>query len=364
MSNAVKMDRRHFLRTAAMTVGATGLGVVTSADAQSGKATAAAQLATEGQMPSLRGVTEWLNSKPLAAGELRGKVVLINFWTYSCINWRRQLPYVRAWAEKYGSQGLVVIGVHSPEFAFEKNVGNVRWAAKEMRVPYPVAIDNDFAIWRAFKNQYWPALYFTDARGRIRHHQFGEGEYERSEAVIQQLLVDAGIGVNPGLVSVVGDGAEAPADWNELKSQENYVGYERTDGFASRGGPIPDQRRPYTIPAALKLNQWALAGDWTIEKQRIVLNKANGRIAYRFHARDLHLVMGPSAPGTSVRFRVLIDGEVPGTAHGIDVDDQGNGRVMESRMYQLIRQQKLIVDRQFDIEFIDPRVEAFSFTFG
>jgi hypothetical protein len=291
--------------------------------------------------------------------------VLINFWTYSCINWRRQLPYVRAWAEKYGDQGLVVIGIHSPEFAFEKNVGNVRWAAKEMRVDYPVAMDNNFAIWRAFNNQFWPALYFVDARGRIRHHQFGEGEYERSEVVIQHLLVDAGIGgVNHGIVSVVADGAEAPADWNELKSPENYVGYERTEGFASRGGAIPDQRRPYAMPATLKLNQWALAGDWTIEKQGIVMNKANGRIAYRFHARDLHLVMGPSAPGTSVRFRVLIDGNVPGTAHGSDVDDQGSGRVTESRMYQLIRQPKPIVDRQFEIEFIDSGVEAFSFTFG
>jgi thiol-disulfide isomerase/thioredoxin len=364
ISDAVDNDRRRFLRTAAMTVGATGLGVVTSGHAQTKKTTAAAQLSTEGQVPSLRGVTEWLNSKPLTTGDLRGKVVLINFWTYSCINWRRQLPYVRAWAEKYSAQGLVVIGVHSPEFAFEKNVGNVRWAAKDMRVSYPVAIDNDFAIWRAFKNQYWPALYFVDARGGIRHHQFGEGEYERSEAVIQQLLVDAGIGVNPGLVSVLGDGAEAPADWSELKSAENYVGYERTEGFASRGGSMPDQHRTYVVPATLKLNQWALAGEWTIEKQRIVLNKPNGRIAYRFHARDLHLVMGPSAAGTPVRFRVLIDGEAAVTARGGDVDDRGAGRVVEPRMYQLIRQQKPIVDRQFEIEFIDSGVEAFSFTFG
>jgi thiol-disulfide isomerase/thioredoxin len=366
MSNAINIERRQFLRAAALTVaGATGLGVVTSLYGQSGKAPAESRLPTQGQMPSLGGVTEWLNTKPLAAGDLRGKVVLINFWTYSCINWRRQLPYVRAWAERYGSQGLLVIGVHSPEFAFEKNVGNVRWAAKEMRVDYPVAIDSNFATWRAFKNQYWPALYFVDARGRIRHHQFGEGEYDKSEVVIQRLLADVGTGGGKqGPVSVVGDGAEAPADWNELKSPENYVGYERTEGFASRGGPIPDQRRPYTIPAALKLNQWALAGDWTIEKRRIVLNRASGRIAYRFHARDLHLVMGPSSPGTSVRFRMLIDGDVPGTAHGIDVDDQGNGRVTESRMYQLIRQPKPILDRRFDIEFIDSGVEAFSFTFG
>jgi len=255
--------------------------------------------------------------------------------------------------------------VHSPEFAFEKNVANVRWATKEMRVDYPVVMDNELAIWRAFKNQYWPALYFVDARGRIRHHQFGEGEYQQSELVIQQLLVDAGMGGdNQGVVSVVGDGAEAPADWNELKSPENYVGYERTEGFASRGGLASDQGRTYVLPATLKLNQWALAGDWTVERQRIVLKKANGRIAYRFHARDLHLVMGASAPGTSARFRVFIDGNMPDTAHGIDVDDQGGGRVSESRMYQLIRQPKPIVDRQFEIEFIDSGVEAFSFTFG
>ena len=365
MSNAENIDRRHFLRTAAMTVGATGFGTITSAYAQNRNTKAAAQLPAEGQMPSFGRATEWLNSKPLTPGDLRGKIVLINFWTYSCINWRRQLPYVRAWAEKYGDQGLFVIGVHSPEFSFEKNVANVRWATKEMRVDYPVVMDNELAIWRAFKNQYWPALYFVDARGRIRHHQFGEGEYQQSELVIQQLLVDAGIGGdNQGMVSLVGDGAEAPADWNELKSPENYVGYERTEGFASRGGLTPDQGRTYVLPATLKLNQWALAGDWTVERQRIVLKKASGRIAYRFHARDLHLVMGPLAPGTSARFRVLIDGNAPGTAHGIDVDDQGGGRVSESRMYQLIRQPKPIVDRQFEIEFIDSGVEAFSFTFG
>ena len=327
MSNAENIDRRHFLRTAAITVGATGFGTITSAYAQNRNTKAAAQLPAEGQMPSFGRATEWLNSKPLTPGDLRGKIVLINFWTYSCINWRRQLPYVRAWAEKYGDQGLFVIGVHSPEFAFEKNVANVRWATKEMRVDYPVVMDNELAIWRAFKNQYWPALYFVDARGRIRHHQFGEGEYQQSELVIQQLLVDAGIGGdNQGMVSLVGDGAEAPADWNELKSPENYVGYERTEGFASRGGLTPDQGRTYVLPATLKLNQWALAGDWTVERQRIVLKKASGRIAYRFHARDLHLVMGPSAPGTSARFRVFIDGNVPGTAHGIDVDDQGGGK--------------------------------------
>jgi len=365
VSGAINIDRRRFFCTAAMIVGATRLGMITSAYGQTGKPRAPAQLPTEGQMPSFGRVTEWLNSKPLTTADLRGKVVLTSFWTYSCINWRRQLPYVRAWAEKYSDEGLVVIGVHSPEFAFEKNVANVRWAAKEMRVDYPVVMDNEFGIWRAFKNQYWPALYFVDARGRIRHHQFGEGEYQQSELVIQQLLVDAGIGdVKQGMVSIIGEGTEAPGDWTELRSPENYVGYERTEGFKSRGGAIPDQRRLYVMPATLNLNQWALTGDWTIEKQRIILNNANGRIAYRFHARDLHLVMGPAAPGTSVRFRVLIDGNVPDAAHGIDVDDQGRGTVSQSRMYQLIRQPKPSVDRQFEIEFIDSGVEAFSFTFG
>jgi len=326
---------------------------------------AAIKLPVEGEFPSLAGATEWLNSPPLSASGLRGKVVLIDVWTYTCINWLRTLPYVRAWAEKYKNQGLVVIGVHSPEFAFEHNVDNVRRQAKDMRVDYPIAIDNDFAIWRAFKNQYWPALYFVDAQGHIRHHQFGEGEYEKSEMVIQQLLAETGIGgIGPELVSVDARGAEAAADWGSLKSPENYVGYERTENFASPGGAVLDKRRVYAAPARLRLNHWALAGDWTVEKQAIVLNKPNGRIAYRFHARDLHLVMGPSARGTSVRFRVLIDGRPPGAAHGIDVDDQGNGTVTEQRLYQLIRQPKPIADRQFEIEFLDSGVEAFAFTFG
>jgi len=316
-------------------------------------------------LPSLGGATEWLNSPPLTAADLRGKVVLIDFWTYSCINWIRSLPYVRAWAEKYKNHGLVVIGVHTPEFAFEKNVDNVRRAAKDMRVDYPIAIDNDYAIWRAFKNEYWPALYFVDAQGRIRHHHFGEGEYERSEMIIQQLLSEAGTArVGHELVSVDARGAEAAADWGSLKSPENYVGYERTENFASPGGAVLDKGRVYAAPAQLKLNDWALSGDWTVEKQAIVLNKVNGRIAYRFHARDLHLVMGPAARGASVRFRVLIDGQAPRADHGIDVDEQGNGTVTEHRLYQLIRQRKPITDRQFEIEFLDSGVEAFAFTFG
>ena len=258
-----------------------------------------------------------------------------------------------------------MIGVHSPEFAFEKNLDNVRRAAKDMRVNYPIAIDSDHAIWRAFKNEYWPALYFVDAQGRIRHHYFGEGDYEQSEKIIQQLLTEAGSGgIGHELVSVDGRGAEAAADWGSLKSPENYLGYERTENFASPGGAVLDKRRVYASPARLRLNQWALSGDWTMEKQATVLNKANGRIAYRFHARDLHLVMGPAARGTSVRFRVLIDGQPPGAAHGIDVDDKGNGTVSEQRLYQLIRQPKPIADRQFEIEFLDSGVEAFAFTFG
>ena len=324
-----------------------------------------AQLPIEGEFPSLGGATGWLNSPPLTAAGLRGKVVLIDVWTYTCINWLRTLPYVRSWAEKYKDQGLVVIGVHSPEFAFEKNVDNVRRAAKEMRVDYPIAIDSDFAIWRALKNEYWPALYIVDAQGRVRHHQFGEGEYDRSERVIQQLLAEAGItSFGRELVSVDARGAEAPADWGNLKSPENYVGYGRTDNFASPGGAVLDKPRVYAAPAQLKLNHWALSGDWTMQKQATMLNKPNGRIAYRFHARDLHLVMGPAARGASVRFRVLIDGQPPGAAHGVDVDDQGNGTATEQRMYQLLRQQKPIADRQFEIEFLDPGVEAFAFTFG
>jgi len=319
----------------------------------------------EGALPSLGGATEWLNSPPLTAAGLRGKVVLIDVWTYSCINWLRSLPYVRAWAEKYTHQGLVVIGVHTPEFAFEKNIENVRRAAKDMQVNYPIAIDNNYAIWRAPKNAYWPALYVVDAQGHMRHHHFGEGAYAQSERIIQQLLAEAGRGsIDHTLVSVDAHGVEAAADWGSVKSPETYVGYERAEHFASPGGAVWDKRRVYAAPARLRLNHWALAGDWTVEKQAAVLHKANGRIAYRFHARDLHLVMGPAARGTSVRFRVRIDGQPPGAAHGIDVDDQGNGTVTEQRLYQLIRQPQPIADRQFEIEFLDAGVEAFAFTFG
>ena len=329
------------------------------------KGAGAVYLPFEGNLPSFDGATTWLNSEPLTAVGLRGKVVLVQFWTYTCINWLRTLPYVRAWAEKYRDQGLVVIGMHSPEFSFEKQLDNVRRAAQQMRLDYPVAIDNDYEVWRAFANHYWPALYFVDAQGRIRHHRFGEGEYEQSEMVIQQLLAEAGIGgIHDELVSVDARGAEAAADWGSLRSPENYLGYERTNNFESPGGVALDKRHVYEAAARLRLNHWALSGDWTVKAQATELNNANGRIAYRFHARDLHLVMGPAAKGASVRFHVVIDGQPPGPAHGVDIDDEGNGTVTEQRMYQLIRQSKPVVDRGFEIEFLDSGVEAFVFTFG
>ena len=315
-------------------------------------------------MPSLASASEWLNSQPLSAAGLRGNVVLISFWTYTCINWLRSLPYVRAWAEKYKHHGLVVIGVHTPEFAFEQNIDNVRRAAKDMRVDYPIAIDSDYAIWRAFDNHYWPALYIADAQGRIRHHHFGEGEYRRSEMIIQQLLVEAGSGTSHDVVSVDARGVEAPADWATLRSPENYTGYGRTENFASPGGVLPDKPGLYNIPTELRLNNWALSGNWTIEQEATRLNTANGRLAYRFHARDLNLVMGPAVPGTSVRFHVQLDGDPPRAAQGSDVDADGDGTVVEQRLYQLIRQQGPVGEHTFQITFLDPDVAAYVFTFG
>jgi thiol-disulfide isomerase/thioredoxin len=327
--------------------------------------TAAAPSPLEGNLAPLGNATEWLNSQPLTGTDLRGKVVLVDFWTYTCINWLRTLPYVRAWAQKYMDDELVVVGVHTPEFPFEHDVENVRRAVRDMQIEYPVAIDNDYAVWRGFDNHYWPALYFVDAQGRTRSSQFGEGEYEQSEATIQQLLREAGAeGLVHDVVSVECRGVEAAADWWSLESPENYVGYERTEMFASPGGAVPDRRAVYAAPARLGLNQWALTGDWTVGRQAVGLDEANGRIACRFHARDLHLVMGPAAGGTSVRSRVLVDGQPPGNAHGVDVDDEGNCTVTEQRLHQLIRQPKPIADRLFEIEFQDPGVEAFAFTFG
>ena len=323
------------------------------------------QLAIESDLPSFAGATGWLNSSPLTGNDLRGKVIVVEFWTYTCINWLRTEPYVRAWAEKYKDKGLVVIGVHTPEFPFEKDVDNIRKAAKDMKIDYPIAIDSDYRVWGAFNNQYWPALYFIDAKGHIRHHQFGEGEYDQSESVIQQLLAEAGnAGIGKDLVAVTGQGPEAAADWDDLRSAENYVGYDRTEGFASPGGSVRDKPGVYSVPPKLNLNRWGLSGEWTIAKNIITLNKANSRISYRFHARDLHLVMGPATRGNSVRFRVLIDGQPPGSAHGTDIDDQGNGTVTDQRLYQLIRQPAPITDRTFEIEFLDSGLEVFVFTFG
>jgi thiol-disulfide isomerase/thioredoxin len=319
------------------------------------------------KLTSLARANEWLNSPPLAPSALRGKVVLVQVWTYTCINWLRTLAYVRAWDEKYRDQGLVVIGVHAPEFSFEKKIDNVRRAAKELKVNYPIAIDNDYAIWRAFRNQYWPALYFVDSQGRVRHHHFGEGAYQQSEMIIRALLAETGGGagaMDREPVAVEPQGIEAAADWSSLRSPENYVGYGRSQSFVSPGGVVRDKPRTYRLPTRLRLNKWALAGDWTLKKEAAVLNAPDGRIAYRFHARDLHLVMGPATPGTSVRIRVLIDGHPPGPAHGIDIDEQGNGTVTEQRLYQLIRQPQPITDRQLEIEFLDPGVEAYAFTFG
>jgi thiol-disulfide isomerase/thioredoxin len=296
---------------------------------------------------------------------LRGKVVLVEFWTYTCINWRRTLPYVRAWADKYKGQGLVVIGVHTPEFGFESNPDNVRHAVKEIGISFPVAVDSNYEIWGAFKNQYWPALYFVDAEGRIRHHHFGEGSYQQSELVIQRLLAEAGhTGLSTELVSVNPTGVEAAGDWATVKSPETYLGYERSESFASTGGAVLDKRHVYEVPANLRLNEWALAGNWIVGMESVVLDAGNGRLAYRFHARDVNLIMSPPADGRSVRFRVLFDGRPPGTAHGFDVDEQGHGTVTEPRMYQLIRQQEPIADREFEIQFLDPGVATFDFTFG
>jgi cytochrome c biogenesis protein CcdA/thiol-disulfide isomerase/thioredoxin len=322
-------------------------------------------LAVEGQLPSLAGAVGWLNSPPLSADALKGKVVLIDFWTYSCINCLRAIPYVKGWAEKYKDQGLVVIGVHAPEFAFEKDADNVRKAVADLKIQYPVAIDGNYAIWRAFDNQYWPAHYFIDAQGRIRHHHFGEGDYEGSEQVIQQLLAEAGrADVSGGHISVNATGAEAAADMTDIGSPETYVGYERAENFASPGGAARDAHRTYATPASLHLNEWGLSGDWTVGAERATLNRAGGHVVYRFHARDLHLVLGPASGGSPVRFRVTIDGAAPGNNHGADVDGNGDGAVTGQRLYQLLRQTGPIDDRTFEVRFLDPGVSVYAFTFG
>ena len=322
-------------------------------------------LPVEGSLPSLSGAVQWLNSPPLTADELKGKVVLVDFWTYSCINCLRSIPYVRAWAEKYKDQGLVVIGVHAPEFAFEKNIYNVNRAVAKLKIDYPVAIDNDYAIWRAFNNEYWPADYFIDANGKIRHHFFGEGDYAESEKVIQQLLAEAGKGNLPaGVVSVSATGAEAAPDEADVQSPETYVGFARSENFASPGGAVGDSPHVYSTGDLKQLNDWGLSGDWTIGGQSATLNKREGAISFRFHARDLHLVLGPSADGKPVRFRVTIDGAAPAESHGADVNAGGEGVVTDHRLYQVVRQSGPVMDRTFTIQFLDPDVQAYAFTFG
>jgi cytochrome c biogenesis protein CcdA/thiol-disulfide isomerase/thioredoxin len=322
-------------------------------------------LPVEGNLPPLDGVVQWLNSPPLDAQALKGKVVLVDFWTYSCINCLRTLPYVKAWAEKYRDQGLVVIGVHAPEFAFERNVANVTKAMKDLGINYPVAIDNDFKVWRAFNNEYWPAHYFADAQGRIRYHHFGEGEYAESERVIQQLLREAGnTKVADGLINASAEGVQLAPDKNEAKSPETYVGYQRMEHFVPDASLVPDKISAYSAPSQLALNDWGLDGQWKVGPERATSGAPTSRIVYRFHARDLHLVLGPGADGQPVRFRVLIDGKPPGDAHGMDVAADGTGNVTEQRLYQLVRQTGGVTDRTFSIEFLDPGVSAYAFTFG
>ena len=325
----------------------------------------AATLPVEGRIPSLAGATGWLNSDPLSPDALRGKVLMFEFWTFTCINWLRTESHVRAWAQKYNDSGLVVVGVHTPEFSFEHDAGNVRRAVAAMRIDYPVALDPDYAVWQAFDNNYWPAMYFVDAEGRIRHHYYGEGEYEMSEMVIQQLLADAGSGgFTDDLVTADGDGIEAQADWRNLETSETYVGYRQAQGYAGTDDIVPDEHFTYTVPMSLELNTWALGGAWTAGAESAALNAAHGRIVFRFHARDLHLVMGSPNQKASVRFRVTIDGEVPGDSHGVDCDADGNGVAAEQRLYQLIRQPGNVMDRTAEITFLDPGVEVFVFTFG
>ena len=329
-------------------------------------APAAGTLKVEGKLPPLDGAVEWLNSSPLTAQQLKGKVVVVDFWTYSCINCLRSLPYTKAWAEKYRDQGLVVIGVHAPEFAFERDIGNVRKATRDLGINFPVAVDNNYAIWRAFGNQYWPAHYFIDAKGQIRHHQFGEGGYARSEQVIQQLLEEAGRKDVTNTVVSADDaqGVQQAGDMSQVASSETYLGYERAENFASPEKQAANLARLYTAPVKPALNQWGLAGSWLSQADQVTLSQGTGSIVYRFHARDLHLVLGPSRDGKPVRFRVTVDGAAPGEDHGSDVAADGTGVINGQRLYQLVRQAGGVGDRTFSIEFLDPGVQAYAFTFG
>ncbi len=308
-------------------------------------------------MPPFAGAAEWLGSEPLGPAELRGHVVLVNFWTLTCINWLRQEPYVRAWSRAYRDDGLVVIGVHTPEFSFEHEIDRVRHAIKEREIDYPVAVDNDYDVWSAFDNHYWPALYFIDAEGIIRDKHFGEGRYEQSEHIIQRLL-----SVERELVSVEGLGVEAAADWNHLQTPETYLGYGRSERFTPADAATFEPRA-YELPERLPVNHWALAGAWTIGRENVVLDQTGGSIAFRFHARDAHLVLSAGAR-EQIPFRVLLDDEAPGRSAGVDVDKDGNGVLRDGRLYQLIRQHDGVSDRTFEITFGEPGAEAYAFTFG
>jgi thiol-disulfide isomerase/thioredoxin len=363
-SNRIKHGRRQFLYLAAGTIAATRVDMRTPAWAQAASMRSRS-LPVEGEIPPLTGATAWINTTPLTPENLRGKVVLVEFWTYTCINWRRSHAYIRAWAQRYNQHGLVVLGVHTPEFPFERDIGNVRRAVQDMKISYPIAVDSDYAIWNGFANSYWPAFYFVDAQGRIRHHQFGERSYEQSEMVIQRLLTEAGsAGVGHRLTLVDSQGFEAAADWADLQSPENYLGYERTNDFSSVGGAVLGESHRYTAPMQLALNQWALSGNWMMKRGFSTPNAAGGRMTTRFHARDLHLVMGSSDPSRPIRFRIAIDDAVPETDHGLDIDTEGWGTVQEPRLYQLVRQKRTITDRTFGIEFSEAGSKAYAFTFG
>jgi cytochrome c biogenesis protein CcdA/thiol-disulfide isomerase/thioredoxin len=323
------------------------------------------QLSNEGSFPGFDGAVKWLNSPPLTRAQLKGKVIVVDFWTYSCINCLRSIPYVEAWSEKYKNDGLVVVGVHTPEFAFEKDPANIAKAVTDLKITYPVAIDSDYAIWKAFNNQYWPAHYFIDAKGEIRYHHFGEGKYDESEEVIQQLLKEKNSSLNAtGFVQVNPSGSEVAPDFGNVASPETYVGYDRAQNYASPEKIRQDKPQPYTAPARLTVNQWGLVGSWNVSGEHAQLATAPGKVIFRFHARDLHFVLGPGKNGQPVRFRIRIDGTPPGEDHGVDTDAKGDGVVKEYRLYQLVRQKGKVEDRTFEIEFLDPGVQAFAFTFG
>jgi hypothetical protein len=323
------------------------------------------ELPVEGHLPGFEGATGWLNSEPLTPEGLRGRIVAVQFLTYTCVNWLRTLPYARAWAAKYAEHGLTLVGVHTPEFGFERNVDNIVTALRDLDVPYPIAIDSDYGVWRAFANHYWPALYVADEQGRIRYHHYGEGEYEMSEMIIQQLLTGAGAsGFDPAFVTVQPRGTEVAANWSELGSPETYLGALQASGYASPDGAYVGKSHAYGPADDLRLNEWAPIGTWTIAQHASVLDEPNGRIAFRFRARDVNLVMGPAKPGSSIPFRVSIDGRSPATDHGTDVDDEGRGTLDQQRLYQLIRQGNPGDTARFEIEFLDAGAEAYCFTFG